>query len=83
MGELNDVALIDESRVVKQGDDSSGLVHQYCGSACKVANGQVGAYLGYVSRKDCNLADTRLFISAEWFDDEHIDKRRAALVRSR
>jgi SRSO17 transposase len=44
--EEDGVALIDESSAVKQGDDSVGVASQYCGSVGKVANGQVGVYLG-------------------------------------
>ena len=51
LGEPDGVALVDESGVVKQGDDSVGVAAQYCGSVGKVANCQVGVYLGYVSRK--------------------------------
>ena len=51
LGETDGVALIDESSVVKQGTESVGVAAQYCGSVGKTANGQVGVYLGYVSRK--------------------------------
>ena len=76
LGEPDGVALIDESGVVKQGADSVGVAHQYCGSVGKVANAQVGVYLGYVSRKGYTLADARLFMPEEWFDDAHADRRR-------
>jgi SRSO17 transposase len=76
LGEPDGVALIDESGVVKQGDDSVGVAHQYCGSVGKVANSQVGVYLGYVSRKGYTLADARLFMPDAWFDSDHADKRR-------
>ena len=45
LGETDGVALIDESGVVKQGDDSVGVAAQYCGSVGKVANSQVGKHL--------------------------------------
>lgn len=76
LGEPDGVALIDESGVVKQGDDSVGVAAQYCGSVGKVANGQVGVYLGYVSRQGYTLADARLFMPEQWFDAEHADQRR-------
>src|SRR5512136_1301176 len=47
LGEPDGVALIDESGVVKQGDDSVGVGPQYCGAVGKVANAQNGVYLGY------------------------------------
>ena len=55
LGETDGVALIDESGVVKQGDDSVGVAAQYCCSVGKVANSQIGVYLGYASRKGYSL----------------------------
>lgn len=77
LGEADGVALIDESGIVKQGDDSVGVAPQYCGSVGKVANSQVGVYLGYASSKGYSVVDGRLYMPAEWFDEEHADKRRA------
>jgi SRSO17 transposase len=62
LGEEDGVALIDESGVVKQGDQSVGVGPQYCGSVGKVANSQNGVYLGYVSRKGYSLVAGRLFM---------------------
>ena len=76
LGEADGVALIDESSVVKQGDDSVGVAAQYCGSVGKIANGQVGVYLGYASRKGYSLVDGQLFVPDEWFDETHVEKRR-------
>jgi SRSO17 transposase len=77
LGEDDGAFLVDESSVVKQGHDSVGVAHQYCGSVGKVANGQVGVYLGYASRKGYTLLDGRLFIPEHWFDLAHADKREA------
>ena len=57
LGEADGVVLIDESGVVKQGDDSVGVAAQYCGSVVKIANSQVGVYLGYASRKGYSLIE--------------------------
>lgn len=62
LGEADGVALVDESRMVKQGDDSVGVAAQYCGSVGKVANSQVGVYLGYASRKWYSLMERQLFV---------------------
>lgn len=75
LGETDGVVLIDESSVVKQGDDSIGVAAQYCGSVGKIANGQVGVYLGYASRKGYSLVEGRLFVPDEWFDEAHLAKR--------
>ena len=80
LGETDGVALIDESGVVKQGDDSVGVAPQYCGSVGKTANSQVGVYLGYVSRKGYSLLEGQLFMPEVWFDDDHADKRKACGV---
>ena len=80
LGEKDGVALIDESGVVKQGDNSVGVAAQYCGSVGKVANSQVGVYLGYVSRKGYSLIEGQLFMPESWFDEEHADKRAACGV---
>jgi SRSO17 transposase len=80
LGEVDGVALIDESGVVKKGDVSVGVTAQYCGSVEKVANSQVGVYLGYASRKGYSLIEGQLFLPENWFDEEHADKRMACGV---
>lgn len=77
LGEEDGVALMDESSAVKQGDDSVGVARQYCGSVGKVANGQVGVYLGYASRKGYSLIEGQLFMPDEWFEEEHAERRKA------
>jgi SRSO17 transposase len=80
LGEADGVALIDESGMVKQGDDSVGVAAQYCGSVGKVANSQVGVYMGYASRKGYSLIEGQLFMPDTWFDDEHTTKCRSCGV---
>ena len=80
LGEEDGVALIDESSAVKQGTESVGVAAQYCGSVGKIANGQVGVYLGYASRKGYSLIEGQLFMPDEWFDDEHAERRQACGV---
>jgi SRSO17 transposase len=80
LGEADGVMLIDESGVVKQGQDSVGVAAQYCGSVGKVANCQVGVHLGYVSRRGYTLLDSQLFMPDEWFDEAHTDRRKACGV---
>jgi SRSO17 transposase len=80
LGEADGVALIDESGMVKQGDDSVAVAAQYCGSVGKIANSQVGVYLGYASRKGYSLIEGQLFVPEMWFDEEHAAKRAACGV---
>jgi len=75
LGEEDGAFLVDESGVVKQGHDSVGVGHQYCGSVGKVANSQVGVYLGYASRKGYTLLDGQLFVPEQWFSEAYADKR--------
>jgi SRSO17 transposase len=75
LGEADGVALIDESGVVKQGCNSVGVAAQYCGSVGKIANSQMGVYLGYASRKGYSLIEGQLFMPESWFDEEHCLQR--------
>ena len=80
LGEEDGVVLIDESSVVKQGTESVGVAAQYCGSVGKIANGQVGVYLGYASRKGYGLIEGQLFMPEKWFKEERAEQRKACGV---
>jgi SRSO17 transposase len=80
LGEEDGVVLIDESSAVKQGTESVGVAAQYCGSVGKIANGQVGVYLGYASCRGYSLIEGRLFIPDQWFEEEHTEQRQACGV---
>ena len=80
LGEGDGVLLIDESGMVKQGQHSVGVGWQWCGSVGKVANSQVGVYLGYASRKGHSFLDARLFLPEQWFTETHMEKRQACGV---
>ena len=56
-GRSDGVALIDESGVVKQGDDSVGVAAQYCGAVGKVANCQVGCIPGLCEPQRVQLGE--------------------------
>jgi SRSO17 transposase len=75
LAEEDGAFLVDECGVVKQGHDSVGVAPQYCGSVGKVANSQVGVYLGYASRKGYTLLDGQLFVPEVWFGEAYADKR--------
>lgn len=80
LGEEHGVMLIDESSAVKQGTASVGVAAQYCGSVGKIANGQVGVYLGYASRKGYSLIEGKLFMPEKWFEEELTEQRQACDV---
>jgi SRSO17 transposase len=56
--------------VLKQGKASVGVARQWCGRAGKVDSCQVGIYMGYVTRKEHALVDTRLYLPEEWTKDK-------------
>jgi len=75
LGEDDGVLLIDESGLPKQGQQSVGVAPQYCGALGKVANCQVGVYVGYASRKGYTLLEGQLFAPECWFADDHVSLR--------
>ena len=80
LGEADGVALIDESSTIKQGIESAGVAAQYCGWVGKIANGQVGVYLGYASQKGYSLIEGQLFMPEQWFEKERAVQRQACGV---
>jgi len=76
LGEDDAVILVDESGLPKQGQHSAAVAPQYCGALGKLANCQVGVYLGYASRKGYTLVDGQLFVPERWFADDHAAMRR-------
>jgi SRSO17 transposase len=66
LGEPDAVIVFDPSSFPKKGTKSVGVARQWCGRLGKVENCQVAVYMGYVSRKDHALVNTRLYLSEEW-----------------
>ncbi len=69
LAEPDAVLVIDPSGFAKKGGESVGVARQWLGRLGKVDNGQVGVYLGYVSRKEHAIVDVRLYLPKEWTDD--------------
>ena len=69
LGQADGVLVVDPSGVVKQGKASVGVARQWCGRVGKIENCQVGVYVGYVSRNEHALVDTRLYLPKEWTKD--------------
>ena len=80
LGEADGVLVFDPSGVLKQGKASVGVARQWCGRAGKVDNCQVGVYLGYVTRKEHALVDTRLYLPEEWTKDKSERRERSGFV---
>ena len=66
LGEGEGVLVFDPSAFAKSGQDSVGVGRQWCGRLGKVDNCQVAVYMGYVSRHEHALVDTRLFLPKAW-----------------
>lgn len=66
IGEADGVIVFDPSGFKKCGAESVGVARQYLGRLGKVDNGQIAVYLGYASRREHALVDTRLFLPKEW-----------------
>jgi len=75
LGHPDGVVLIDESGIVKQGDDSVGVAPQYCGAVGKVANCQVGVFVGYASPKGYTLIASRLYLSEQRCSEQAAQRR--------
>jgi SRSO17 transposase len=69
LGEPDGVIVFDPSGFAKKGKHSVGVSRQWLGRLGKIDNGQVGVYMGYVSRAGRALTDVRLFLPKEWCQD--------------
>jgi len=70
LGEDDGVIVFDPSAHKKCGNDSVGVQRQWLGRLGKVDNGQVAIYMGYASRKEHGLVDTRLYLPKQWARDK-------------
>lgn len=70
LGDSEGVLVFDPSSFPKSGRESVGVARQWCGRLGKTENCQVAVYLGYVSRHEHALVDTRLYLPKEWTKDK-------------
>jgi SRSO17 transposase len=80
LGDEEGIGLLDETGFLKQGKHSVGVQRQYTGTAGKIANCQVGVFLGYVGQGGHALLDRRLYLPQSWCQDA--ERRRKAKVPS-
>ena len=78
LGAPDGVAVLDESGFLKKGTHSCGVKRQYCGTAGRVENCQVGVFVGYASDLGYTLLDRELYLPQEWADDK--ERREKAKV---
>lgn len=69
LGDPRGVLVIDETGFPKQGTHSVGVARQYCGTLGKLANCQVGVFLGYASPQGHVGLDAALFVPEAWSAD--------------
>jgi SRSO17 transposase len=66
---------VDECCLPKQGKYSVGAARQYCGRLGKIANCQVGVFLGYTNDSFRTLIDERLYLPQDWIKDKERRKK--------
>jgi SRSO17 transposase len=69
------VLVVDETGDVKKGTGTVGVQRQYTGTAGRIENAQVAAYLVYAGRRGHAAVDRELYIPRSWTSD---DRCRAA-----
>jgi SRSO17 transposase len=69
LGDARAVLVVAETGFPKQGRHSAGVARQYSGTLGKIANCQVGVFLGYASPRGHVGLDRALFVPQEWFAD--------------
>lgn len=69
IGEEDAVIVFDPSGFPKKGEASVGVQRQWCGRVGKTENCQVATCMGYVSRVNHTLIDTRLYLPESWTKD--------------
>jgi len=78
LGDPQGVLVIDETGFPKQGTHSVGVARQYCSTVGKIANCQIGVFLGYASRQGHVGIDRELFVPEEWLGDQ-VRRRKAGI----
>ena len=76
LGAEDGVLVVDETGFLKKGEHSAGVARQYCGTAGRIENGQVGVFLAYASGKGHALIDRELYLPEAWGDDAESGRRR-------
>ena len=67
LGDPQGVLVVDETGFPKQGSHSVGVARQYCGTLGKIANCQIGVFLGYATAHGHVGLDCALFVPEDWF----------------
>lgn len=77
-GAADGIGVVDETGFLKKGTKSVGVKRQYCGTAGKVENCQVGVFLTYCTSHGYTFLDRQLYLPQEWCEDR--ERRQEARV---
>jgi SRSO17 transposase len=69
LGDPEAVLVVDETGFLKKGTKSVGVKRQYCGTAGKRENCQVGVFLAYANSRGRTFLDRELYLPEEWAAD--------------
>jgi SRSO17 transposase len=69
LGDPGGVLIVDETGFLKKGTKSCGVARQYTGTAGRIENAQVGAFLASAGAKGHALIDRALYLPKEWAGD--------------
>jgi hypothetical protein len=69
LGEPTGVLIVDETGFLKKGTKSVGVQRQYSGTAGRIANCQIGVFLGYASKHGRAFVDRELDLPQAWARD--------------
>lgn len=70
LGHPDGVLMVDETGFLKKGTKSCGVARQYSGTAGRIENCQIGAFLGYATTKGRALLDRAVYLPKEWAGDD-------------
>lgn len=70
LGEPGAILVVDETGFLKKGTKSVGVKRQYCGTAGRIENCQIGVFLAYASGRGRAFIDRALYLPREWAEDE-------------
>jgi SRSO17 transposase len=69
LGDREAVLVLDETGFLKKGTKSVGVQRQYCGTAGRIENCQIGVFLAYAGRHGHALVDRALYLPERWAKD--------------
>src|SRR3954470_8879574 len=69
LGDRDAVLILDDTGFIKKGVRSAGVQRQYSGTAGRVENCQIGAFLAYASQRGHALIDRELYLPESWTQD--------------